>query len=144
MKLKCLLEELPGADVDGDREVDLEEIHCDSRYVGQGDLFVAIRGGQERDRHLFIGDALSRGARAVVVEDPVEMQWSDAGASRRLQNGSRQAGRALLQLSRTCDDQCRDNRNQRQNDYGLFAQERTRKSRVVLWIFGNARRLGRR
>ena len=72
MKLECLLEELPGADVDGDREVDLEGIHCDSRYVGQGDLFVAIRGGQERDRHLFIGDALSRGARAVVVEDPVE------------------------------------------------------------------------
>lgn len=72
MELKYLLEELPDAHVDGDREVDLTRIHCDSRRIEVGDLFVAIRGGQERDRHLFVGDAVARGARAVVVEEEVD------------------------------------------------------------------------
>ncbi len=71
MELRYLLEELPDAQVDGDPGVILEGIHCDSRRVGLGDLFVAVRGGQEEDRHLYVGDAVARGARAVVVEDEV-------------------------------------------------------------------------
>ena len=80
MELKYLLEELPGARVDGNREIDLERIHCDSRCVEEGDLFVAVRGGQERDRHLFVGDAVARGARVVVVEEEV-----DCGGATRVQ-----------------------------------------------------------
>ena len=72
MELECLLEELPDALVEGDTAVVLESIHCDSRLVGQGDLFVAVRGGQEQDRHHFVGDAVARGVHAVVVEDKVD------------------------------------------------------------------------
>ena len=72
MELRHLLEELPDARVDGDREVVLQGIHCDSRQIRSGDLFVAVRGGQEQDRHLFVGDAVARGARAVVVEEEVD------------------------------------------------------------------------
>lgn len=43
-------------------------IQYDSRKVRQGDLFVAIRGGAV-DGHLFIDNAIQRGAVVVVVED---------------------------------------------------------------------------
>jgi UDP-N-acetylmuramoyl-L-alanyl-D-glutamate--2,6-diaminopimelate ligase len=72
MELRLLLEEIPEARVDGAQDVELGHIHCDSRQVGKGDLFVAVRGGQERDRHLFVGDAVARGAGAVVVEEDVD------------------------------------------------------------------------
>ena len=91
MELKYLLEELPDARVDGNREVDLERIHCDSRRVEQGDLFVAVRGGQERDRHLFVGDAVARGARVVVVEEAV-----DCGEATRVQVADCRAALARL------------------------------------------------
>ena len=44
----------------------------DSRKVRPGDVFVAIRGGQLEDRHVFVAQAVAAGAVAVVVEEPVE------------------------------------------------------------------------
>src|SRR5207245_7610223 len=41
--------------------------HTDSREVKQGGVFFALRGG-EMDGHQFVGDAISRGAAAVVVD----------------------------------------------------------------------------
>jgi UDP-N-acetylmuramoyl-L-alanyl-D-glutamate--2,6-diaminopimelate ligase len=41
----------------------------DSRTVGPGTLYVAVRGSQA-DGHQFVGDAVRRGATAVVVESP--------------------------------------------------------------------------
>ena len=55
--------------VRGSLDVEIESIVSDSRQAGAGALFVAIRGGQELDRHAFLGDALARGAAAVVVEE---------------------------------------------------------------------------
>ncbi|MEE3235429.1 MAG: UDP-N-acetylmuramoyl-L-alanyl-D-glutamate--2,6-diaminopimelate ligase [Candidatus Latescibacterota bacterium] len=46
-------------------------LSCDSRKVSPGDLFFALRGGQEHDRHEFVGHAVERGAVALVVEEPV-------------------------------------------------------------------------
>src|SRR6185436_4879226 len=43
----------------------------DSRSVGPGTLFVAVRG-TEADGHRFVADAQARGAAAVVVEAPLE------------------------------------------------------------------------
>jgi len=43
----------------------------DSRALGAGELFVAIRG-DTHDGHAFVGDAAGRGAGAVVVEQPLE------------------------------------------------------------------------
>lgn len=50
---------------------DISSIHCSSRDVRPGGLFVAVRGFKA-DGHDFIDDAIRRGAVAVVVENPVE------------------------------------------------------------------------
>jgi UDP-N-acetylmuramoyl-L-alanyl-D-glutamate--2,6-diaminopimelate ligase len=44
-------------------------IGMDSRTVGPGELYVAVRGSQA-DGHRFVADAVRRGAAAVVVEQP--------------------------------------------------------------------------
>ena len=64
---------LPHAEISGPSDLYVTGIECDSRRVSDGDLFVAIRGGEEQDRHQFVGDALSRGAIAAVVEENVDM-----------------------------------------------------------------------
>ncbi len=69
MTLAQLLEALPSATVRDLVDAEVGKICCDSRQVAAGDVFVAVRGGQEEDRHQFIGDAVARGACAVVVED---------------------------------------------------------------------------
>lgn len=91
MKLGQLLEVVGPARVTGSLDVDVEAIVSDSRRARPGALFVAIRGGQERDRHAFVGDAVGRGAAAVVVEDEVEA----GGATRVIVGDSRRALAAL-------------------------------------------------
>jgi UDP-N-acetylmuramoyl-L-alanyl-D-glutamate--2,6-diaminopimelate ligase len=49
--------------------VDLTGIGVDSRTMAKGMLYVAVRGSQS-DGHHFLGQAVSRGAAAVVVETP--------------------------------------------------------------------------
>ncbi len=49
---------------------DVTALHCNSRTVEPGGLFVALRGLQA-DGHDFVADALGRGAAAVVAEKPV-------------------------------------------------------------------------
>lgn len=69
MKLNDLLSVLPDATVEGDRGVEVRNIETDSRRIHRGDLFAAIRGGEEEDRHPYIPDAVARGASAIVLED---------------------------------------------------------------------------
>ena len=69
MSLRELLADLPEAVVDGDDGLVVAGIQCDSRRISEGDLFVAIRGGEEVDRHAFVGAAERQGASAVVIED---------------------------------------------------------------------------
>ncbi len=71
MLLAELLAELPEARIYGQVEGRVRTICCDSRAVQSGDLFVALSEGQQQDRHEFVGDALQRGAVAVVVEKTV-------------------------------------------------------------------------
>lgn len=79
MRLRRLLEGVEPQGVRGSLDVEVETIVSDSRRAGPGALFVAIRGGQERDRHGFVSDAVARGAAAVVVAEDV-----DAGAATRI------------------------------------------------------------
>src|SRR5687768_3477696 len=44
-------------------------VATDTRTLRRGDLYVALRG-EKFDAHAFLGDALGRGAAAVVVHDP--------------------------------------------------------------------------
>lgn len=69
MFLRQLIEELPTHRVSGPIDMPIGKLEYDSRCVEPGDVFVAIRGGQEQDRHRFIPHALERGARAIVVEE---------------------------------------------------------------------------
>ncbi len=86
-----LLEVLPEARVQGPGDRPIGKIECDSRRVGEGDLFVAIRGGEEQDRHQFIPDVVERGAGAVVAEEEV----NTGKATRILVENSRRALAAL-------------------------------------------------
>src|SRR5688572_1325981 len=68
----ALLDELRRADLLGSapaRGPDPTGIGVDSRTSGPGMVYVAVRGSQS-DGHRFVTDAVSRGASAVVVEEP--------------------------------------------------------------------------
>ena len=69
MNLRTLLEAHTPLSVAGSLERSIDSVVSDSREVAHGAMFVAIRGGQEQDRHTFIDDAVLRGAAAILVED---------------------------------------------------------------------------
>jgi UDP-N-acetylmuramoyl-tripeptide--D-alanyl-D-alanine ligase len=57
---------IPGAEVRGDGTVTFERVCIDSRTVGQGDLFVALKG-ERFDSHDFLADVANRHASAAMV-----------------------------------------------------------------------------
>ncbi len=69
MNLRTLLENQVLLSVTGSLELSVDSIISDSRQASHGALFVAIRGGQEQDRHAFVADAVRGGATAALVED---------------------------------------------------------------------------
>lgn len=66
--LKELLHAIPVTDYRGDLDVPVTDLCLDSRKVGSGSAFVAVRGHQT-DGHRFIDSAIQQGARAVIVEE---------------------------------------------------------------------------
>jgi UDP-N-acetylmuramoyl-L-alanyl-D-glutamate--2,6-diaminopimelate ligase len=72
MKLEELVRGVPGATLEGSGDVEITDIAYDSRRVKPGDLFVAVEGLQA-DGHVFVTDALGRGAVAVAVERDVKV-----------------------------------------------------------------------
>ena len=69
MKLAQLLGALPGARVTGDRDVEINGLYYDSRRVGPGGVFFALRGVKS-DGSLFVEAAVKGGAVAVVADRP--------------------------------------------------------------------------
>ncbi len=67
MTLHDLIHGLPGARTVGDAAVEVGKVTSDSREVGPGDVFVAVKG-MRSDGHAFISTAIEKGAAAVVVE----------------------------------------------------------------------------
>ena len=67
MRLTELLSLVPLQTVNGPREVSIHGVAADSRNVEEGFLFVAIEG-ETTDGHLFVDDAVARGAVAIVSE----------------------------------------------------------------------------
>ncbi|CEP69517.1 UDP-N-acetylmuramoylalanyl-D-glutamate-2,6-diaminopimelate ligase [Moorella glycerini] len=86
MTLEELVAAIDVIDRGGDQQVYLAGLHYDSRQVQPGFLFVAIKGFKT-DGHLYINDALARGAVAVVLEEEVPLPpgvaWVRVGDSRR-------------------------------------------------------------
>ncbi len=69
MQLHKLLPGLLAAHTTGDATAEITGLVYDSRRVRPGDLFVAVRGFHV-DGHVFVSDALGRGAAAIVAETP--------------------------------------------------------------------------
>ena len=57
----------------GDVQTEVAAFRCDCRKTNPGDAFVAVRGSTV-DGHSFIGDALRRGARALVIEKGADFE----------------------------------------------------------------------
>src|SRR6266567_476659 len=75
MKLSLLeiLEATGGGEVGGTQVGEtFSTFHTDSREVKPGGLFFALRG-QEKDGVEFIGDAIARGAAAIVAERKTDL-----------------------------------------------------------------------
>jgi UDP-N-acetylmuramyl pentapeptide synthase len=93
MKLTQLLHALSEAEIlHLPEDTDVSGVTCDSRQVNPGFVFVAIPGALT-DGHLYIEEAIRRGAVAIVVERP---QSLDKAAEIKVPN----ARRALAELSR--------------------------------------------
>ena len=73
MKLIDLISSLPAKEVIGNPEVEVKGLAYHSGAVQEGFLFAAMRGLREDGRR-FISDALSRGACAVLVDQPLDSQ----------------------------------------------------------------------
>jgi len=71
MKLADIARGVPGAALEGDGDVEVGGIAYDSRRVKPGDLFVAVEG-LSADGHVFVGEALARGASAIAVHRAVQ------------------------------------------------------------------------
>lgn len=67
MKLGRLLQGLNDGHFSVDRDLEIQGVTYDSRSVGPGHLFVALRGHMN-DGHLFLKEAVTKGAVALVVE----------------------------------------------------------------------------
>jgi UDP-N-acetylmuramoyl-L-alanyl-D-glutamate--2,6-diaminopimelate ligase len=71
MKLEDLIQDCGTVDVRGDSTVDVNAVACDSRKVGSGTLFIAVRGFNA-DGNVFIPDAVRKGAVAVMTDSVVD------------------------------------------------------------------------
>ncbi|MBI4686952.1 MAG: UDP-N-acetylmuramoyl-L-alanyl-D-glutamate--2,6-diaminopimelate ligase, partial [Nitrospirae bacterium] len=72
MILRELLSSIKIERIIGAADKDIEGIAYDSRLIKKGSLFVAVRG-YCTDGHIYIKDAVSRGAAAVVVEKGLDL-----------------------------------------------------------------------
>ncbi len=71
MILRDLLEGLDYQLIQGDLDIDINNIHNDSRKVEKGDLFFCITGAVS-DGHQYAGDVIKKGASAILVEKDIE------------------------------------------------------------------------
>ena len=68
MRLTELLKDIKTVAVAGNADTDIKGVNIDSRRIGEGHLFVALKGTQT-DGHRFIDKAVALGAKAVLCED---------------------------------------------------------------------------
>lgn len=70
MKLSTLIQGLPVEKVEGNLEIEIKGLAQNSKFVQPGDLFVSIVGFVA-DGHDYIAEAISKGAKAVLVQKEV-------------------------------------------------------------------------
>ena len=67
MKLQEIINGINIIETKGNSDLEISDIHIDSRKVEENHLFVAVRGTQT-DGHAYIGKAIEKGAKAIVCE----------------------------------------------------------------------------
>ena len=72
MELDALIRALAPSEVTGARPVDVTDLAYDTRRVADGAVFFCVRG-ERVDGHDLAWEAIERGAVAVVVERPLEV-----------------------------------------------------------------------
>lgn len=72
MILKSLLNGLDYEVIKGNEESKIQNIRYDNRKIEQGDIFVCVKGFKV-DGHSFIGDAVKRGAKVIIVQEEVSV-----------------------------------------------------------------------
>lgn len=75
MRLENLLSVLDIKKIKGNKDIQVRDICYDSRKINPGDIFVCIKG-LNTDGHLYIDDAVKRGAKVIVSE-----KWIDRASS---------------------------------------------------------------
>lgn len=73
MKLNEILVGLEGLKVRGNLEIEIGGLDKDSRNIGKGDLFIAVKGFTA-DGHEYVETAISQGATAVMLEEGVSTE----------------------------------------------------------------------
>ena len=68
MKLRELIQDIEAVEIRGSQDIDITAVTGDSREVTPGALFIAVRGFAS-DGHKYIGQALEKGAVAVICEE---------------------------------------------------------------------------
>ena len=68
MKLNNIIKGIKVIAIEGSTDIDIADVNIDSRRIGQGHLFVAMRGTQT-DGHEYIGKAITQGAAAILCEE---------------------------------------------------------------------------
>ena len=71
MELKEIIKNIRPVNITGSKDVEITGVDIDSRRVGAGHLFVAMKGTQT-DGHAYIGKAIDQGAAAILCEDMPE------------------------------------------------------------------------
>lgn len=73
MKLSALLEGTNYSLLKGSTDIEINSLVYDSRKVGTGDVFVCLKG-YNVDAHKFAKSAVEKGAAAVVLSDPLDLE----------------------------------------------------------------------
>lgn len=68
MNLEKLIEKVPTLQIIGNPNMEVVDINIDSRQIAEGHLFIALKGTQT-DGHQYIGQAIKKGAKAIICED---------------------------------------------------------------------------
>tara|TARA_B100000674_G_scaffold167272_1_gene134681 strand:- start:176 stop:1630 length:1455 start_codon:yes stop_codon:yes gene_type:complete len=76
MHLKQLLNKVDVISVHGNQDIKVNNIEFNSKKISHNDLFVAIKG-EKFDGHIFINDAISNGAIAIVVSELPDRLYKD-------------------------------------------------------------------
>lgn len=77
MILERIIENIGVVSVSGPRDIDISSVCCDSRKVGKGSLFIAVRGFAS-DGHQYIAQAIASGAEAIIYEDSLPENTGNA------------------------------------------------------------------